>query len=604
MSREKFETYDEVKNTIREIITKLNQDDTHPNYYAFIGDAAAAIPNAREHLNRDCYCFSCHVLVGASFETAERHIVDLLNHFSGHSGAVSYSKLADAKYMKSHLHIKGYPKRYGSTGSSSDYVYILADKYEEGQSYYHCQLDNTLFYRNAHFNPCIPYNTQKENAKIFKDSGFYIRVSKNDFVVPADSNFRDDWQPKSSLFQRIVNGKTIYLSKEENVTKDIDVCSICGRMLFGQDLENAEKHGKYIVCAEHDSGHNILEYGDDDDDEYDDDDDDNYVDDGPIIRGIISGYHSNHTPLRYFIMKDRYMCRNTHDNSGLTDVNVKHKAINAFAGLGFELEVDKCSNSSNEQSIYNNITAQMILDLGLDKDVKFERDGSLSNGFETISMSYIPEVFWQKQDLWQKMLKIFIERGYHSHDAGTCGLHVHVSRNMFGLTETVQDNNIGKVYTFYNNYWNDILRVSRRYDTEYCNKNHIRGQSYEDCDAKYEESRAQGKRDKECGSSHHVALNNGNRYTFEYRLGRGTLNAESFFAWIDLCLVITKNSTRVTIKNITDAACWLKGIKPSTAAYIYKRGAFKDVIKGLYPDVVNVIDTVTSDSESDRGSAR
>lgn len=87
--------------------------------------------------------------------------------------------------------------------------------------------------------------------------------------------------------------------------------------------------------------------------------------------------------------------------------------------------------------------------------------------------------------------------------------------------------------------------------------------------------------------SHYVALNNGNYHTFEYRLGRGTLNAWSFFAWIDLVLTITKNARRITIEKVTsnDLLSWLGGIRESTAKYIYKRGAFRDAMKALYPAV-------------------
>jgi hypothetical protein len=87
--------------------------------------------------------------------------------------------------------------------------------------------------------------------------------------------------------------------------------------------------------------------------------------------------------------------------------------------------------------------------------------------------------------------------------------------------------------------------------------------------------------------NHYVALNNGNRATFEYRLGRGTLNAWSFFSWIDLMLTITKNAKRITVNkvNSNDIVSWLGGIKESTAKYIYKRGAFRQAVLSLYPSI-------------------
>ena len=262
-----------------------------------------------------------------------------------------------------------------------------------------------------------------------------------------------------------------------------------------------------------------------------------------------------------------------------------YKDKESFVGLGFELEVDGDSSISR----HNEETAHGLCEAsGLEDDeMRFAYDGSLNNGFECISQPHTVKLFWEKQAQWREMLRYLASKGYRSHDPGTCGLHVHVSRGMFGKTKEIQDVAIAKVYTFFDENWEDIVKVSRRRSFHYCQKNNL------DCDL--EEKVVEKKTTRfECWKKiskwqggHGVALNNSNRATFEYRLGRGTLNAWSFFSWIDFVLTITKNAKRITINKVetNDRLSWLGGITESTAKYIYKRGAFQKEMLALYPNI-------------------
>ena len=247
-----------------------------------------------------------------------------------------------------------------------------------------------------------------------------------------------------------------------------------------------------------------------------------------------------------------------------------------FVGLGFELEVD----AKEERDDNNEVARNLISTCGLEKhEVRYAYDGSLRYGFECISEPHTVKEFWSKAPQWSKMLKYLSRNGYTSHDAGTCGLHVHVSREMFGKSEAEQTSAIAKVMVFFDENWNDIVKISRRHDFSYCEKNTcIKDGSGNYYCWKKSASRQRG---------HYVALNNANKHTFEYRLGRGTLNAWSFFSWIDFILTITKNSKRLTVNKVqsNDRLSWLAGIKESTAKYIYKRGAFRSEMLELYPSL-------------------
>lgn len=293
------------------------------------------------------------------------------------------------------------------------------------------------------------------------------------------------------------------------------------------------------------------------------------------IVGIISDYHSNDTKQHiYGLLKDQ--------------------SAKDFKGFGFELEVDKSVVDGGYKSLYNNLVAHAIIDnTGLEKDeVYFETDGSLDNGFEIISQPHTIAAFYEKTDNWKKMLDILSDATFTSHNAYTCGLHIHVSKTWFGSSERQQNFHIGKIYKFFDAYWTDLCKASRRdtSTTYYCNKNNTNIKCREENRRHKTEShawQAQAKYDHDTRhdcDSHHRALNNSNYGTFEIRLGRGTLNKASFFAWIDLVLTIVKNSSK-GCNRLISARDWLDGIKPSTAMYLLKRKSFTDAIKILHNDV-------------------
>lgn len=254
-----------------------------------------------------------------------------------------------------------------------------------------------------------------------------------------------------------------------------------------------------------------------------------------------------------------------------------------FVGMGFELEVD-CDKDQEDNN--NDVAWGLAGACGLEKnEVRFAYDGSLNHGFECISEPHTVKDFWSKTDKWKAMLKYLSDSGYASHDPGTCGLHVHVSREMFGKSKGAQDSAIAKVYAFFDSNWDDICRISLRSSFVYCNKNRL---TYEtSMDSKCDTPHKKWKKDISYQRGHGVALNNSNNHTFEYRLGRGTLNPWSFFAWIDFVLTITKNAKRITIGkvNSNDLLSWLSGVTESTARYIYKRGAFRKQMLELYPAI-------------------
>ena len=224
---------------------------------------------------------------------------------------------------------------------------------------------------------------------------------------------------------------------------------------------------------------------------------------------------------------------------------------------GIELEIDNGEDreelAGELKRIANTIDAERIY---------FERDGSLDNGFEIITQ---PFLIGDNSIEWEKILKKCIDYGFTSHDAGTCGLHLHYDRKFFGRTFSQQTYHIGKIIAFYEIFWNDLLKASRRTASQ-----------YEQWAKRYYIDKPEEATEivKKGNSERYHAVNLTKGVTIEFRLGRGTLNINSFNAWNDLHDCIVKNVKKATYKNIDDLSIWLKGIKQSTLDYLHSKNAF------------------------------
>lgn len=298
------------------------------------------------------------------------------------------------------------------------------------------------------------------------------------------------------------------------------------------------------------------------------------------------------------IIEDYYESHNHNDSPHFVG-DFGEKPDSEKKAFGLELEVDRNSWSQNTRyrKRMNCEMAAKISGLIGRNDIRFAYDVSLNDGFEIITQPHSPAAFWKRQSDWAKMLDLLVEWGYKSHNAGTCGLHVHLSRAWFGKTETEQSLAIAKLFAFFYNRWDDISKASRRSDFGYCHRNSYarleNGEwslgnavlKWRNC-AKKRHSGAVS--DEGSAWSHGVALNNCNKNTVEIRVGRGTLNKASFFSWIDFCLALARNASNVTIADCEQkgsAEKWLKGIRESTARYLWKKDAFKKEISALFPEV-------------------
>lgn len=256
----------------------------------------------------------------------------------------------------------------------------------------------------------------------------------------------------------------------------------------------------------------------------------------------VRSYHGDEPPMKYF-----------------------GKYGEVFKGLGIELEIDRDYNgsASEKQTCLND------LDELIGTHAYFKYDGSLRDGIEIVTFPHTLEAFYELP--WEKVLKACKDNGFSSHDIGTCGLHVHISREIFGDDEEMQSDNIAKLMQFYNIFWADILKISRRTDSQVAQ-----------WASKYPTIRKSTLKKwatkKDRYGRRYMAVNVTNDHTVEIRINRGTLNLSTFLATIDFVMTTAINSTKIGWADMSDDYQWLHGLKIGTLDYLAEKCAFYEPV--------------------------
>lgn len=184
--------------------------------------------------------------------------------------------------------------------------------------------------------------------------------------------------------------------------------------------------------------------------------------------------------------------------------------------LGVELEVDGAGQSAEN--------AREVLEVVNRRDdyAYMKTDGSLDDGLELVTHPCTLEEH-ETGVPWQDCLDTFRALGYCSHNAGTCGLHVHVNRDGLGADVAAQDETIAKILYLFERFWQEVLRFSRRTESQ---MNHWAARyGYKNTGkeilehAKYDSS-----------NGRYACVNLTNAHTIEFRAFRGTLKYNTLIA--------------------------------------------------------------------------
>lgn len=201
-----------------------------------------------------------------------------------------------------------------------------------------------------------------------------------------------------------------------------------------------------------------------------------------------------------------------------------YKPLPVFYGVGpryfgIELEIDGAGEYDSN--------ADKILAIGNHDEprVYCKHDGSLDEGFEIVSHPATLDSHMHSFT-WEQMMNAAVSMGYRSHQATTCGLHVHISRDAFGRTEQAQEAAIARLLFFVEKHWNELLKFSRRTNRQL--ERWAARYGYKDTPKEMMDHA------KSYHYGRYTCVNLTNTETVEIRIFRGTLKYNTFIATLQL----------------------------------------------------------------------
>jgi len=151
---------------------------------------------------------------------------------------------------------------------------------------------------------------------------------------------------------------------------------------------------------------------------------------------------------------------------------------------------------------------------------------------------------------WLDIIQAARDYDYTSHDAGTCGLHIHASRSLFGEDRTTQDLNIAKCILLIDFWWEQyVVPFSRR---DYNQLNEWAKKPDAKIMASDSEYDAICKAKQSSEYSRYKAVNLRNTHTVEFRFFRGTLRRDTIIASIQFVDTLINYVSGVELADLWD----------------------------------------------------
>ena len=226
-----------------------------------------------------------------------------------------------------------------------------------------------------------------------------------------------------------------------------------------------------------------------------------------------------------------------------------------------ELEIDEAGESDRKARLVINAANREG-----NEHIYCKHDGSLEDGFEIVSHPMSLEYHMDVMP-WCDVIAKARELHYTSHRANTCGLHIHVSRNAFGGTEAAQDACIARVLYFFEKHWEELLKFSRRTQSQLEQWAARYGYKTEPRDILFDAKRR-------ISRSRYTAVNLTNTETVEFRMFRGTLKLNTFLATlqlVDRICEVAVNLADEELKNLSWTTFAAGCERPELVQYLKER---------------------------------
>ena len=228
--------------------------------------------------------------------------------------------------------------------------------------------------------------------------------------------------------------------------------------------------------------------------------------------------------------------RDYHDFPSLLFDGMDYEPQRGRRYYGVELEIDRGTDRAE--------LAEELYRLG-DKERLFhlERDGSLSDA----GIEIITQPFADPQTLpWEQICELATSYGYTSHDAGTCGLHVHVSRDAFGDNDSQLLMEL-KLTEFCHVHVAYIERIARRREGRWATYDRVsKGKDETETLDRYKHTRS--------GKSRYTCVNVTKRGTIEFRPFKGSLVPATIRATLDFVACVCDYCSVATLEEVSSSS--------------------------------------------------
>ena len=229
--------------------------------------------------------------------------------------------------------------------------------------------------------------------------------------------------------------------------------------------------------------------------------------------------------------------------------------------FGVELEVD------NGGEVDDNAAAVMRIGNGNGLEhIYCKHDGSLSEGFEIVTHPMTLDYHINEMP-WKSVLTRLKTLHYLSHQAGTCGLHIHVNRTSLGETYDTQEETIARILFFFEKHWEELLKFSRRTNRQL--EQWAARYGYKDRPREILDHAKSGG-----NNGRYSCVNLYNSNTIEFRIFRGTLKLNTIKATLQLvnriCDVAFSMSDE-EIKNMSWTTFVSGCVEPELIEYLKER---------------------------------
>ncbi len=336
-------------------------------------------------------------------------------------------------------------------------------------------------------------------------------------------------------------------------------CDDCGDY-YGDDIEQYTVRGGDTVCESCRNYHWVYCDGCDelvheDDATWSEEDDCWYCDDCYRSRARRNGIHDyGYKPYPEFH-------------------SVPGESIDEALTFGYELEVDRGHDRYD--------CARAIDDEFGDDVLYMKNDGSVD--FEIVTHPHTLRAYLEDFD-FNRLCDIPLSYGYKSHDAGTCGFHIHVGRRQLGVNSILRNQVIQRIVLLMYRHWPSLVKFSRRTDAQLDHWAKAPVLRFKPDLIQYSDGELASLLDNQYMNNYdrYRALNLCNDSTIEFRLWRGSLKPVTLKATLQLtsniCKFAMTHSMEEVVKSTWVDVCGIETCDALTE-YLNENG----LVEGLEP---------------------